>query len=83
MPSSAFSGSIVAIITPFKGNNVDFPALKKLIDWQIAQGIQAIVPCGTTGESATFTHDEQHRVVAETCPSSLALVLIPPVKQLV
>jgi 4-hydroxy-tetrahydrodipicolinate synthase len=66
MPSSAFSGSIVAIITPFKGNNVDFPALKKLIDWQIAQGIQAIVPCGTTGESATFTHDEQHRVVAET-----------------
>jgi len=60
-----FSGSIVAIVTPFTNGTVDFPALKKLIDWHIAEGTQGIVPCGTTGESATFTHEEQHAVIAE------------------
>jgi 4-hydroxy-tetrahydrodipicolinate synthase len=60
-----FAGSIVAIITPFLNDQVDVPALRKLVDWHIAQGTQAIVPCGTTGESATFSHDEQHRVIAE------------------
>jgi 4-hydroxy-tetrahydrodipicolinate synthase len=60
-----FSGSIVAIVTPFAGDQVDFPALKKLIDWHIAEGTQGIVPCGTTGESATFSHEEQHQVIAE------------------
>jgi len=60
-----FSGSLVAIITPFQDDRVDFPALKKLIDWHIAQGTQGIVPCGTTGESATFSHDEQHQVIGE------------------
>ncbi len=63
----SFAGSIVAIITPFTagGDQVDFPALKKLVDWHVEQGTQGIVPCGTTGESATFTHDEQHRVIGE------------------
>jgi len=60
-----FAGSIVAIVTPFTGDQVDFPALKKHIDWLIAEGTQGIVPCGTTGESATFSHDEQHRVISE------------------
>jgi 4-hydroxy-tetrahydrodipicolinate synthase len=58
-----FAGSIVAIVTPFKQGEVDFAALGKLVEWHIAQGTQAIVPCGTTGESATFAHDEQHRVI--------------------
>jgi 4-hydroxy-tetrahydrodipicolinate synthase len=62
----SFAGSIVAIVTPFSGDQVDFPALKKHIDWLIAEGTQGIVPCGTTGESATYSHDEQHRVIAET-----------------
>lgn len=60
-----FSGSIVAIVTPFSGGAVDIPALKRLVDWHIAEGTQGIVPCGTTGESATFTHEEQHAVIAE------------------
>ncbi len=58
-----FSGSIVAIVTPFAGDRVDFPALRKLVEWHIGQGTQGIVPCGTTGESATFSHDEQHQVI--------------------
>jgi 4-hydroxy-tetrahydrodipicolinate synthase len=65
MSGTVFSGSMVAIVTPFRGDKVDFPALKRLCEWHIEQGTQAIVPCGTTGESATFTHDEQHRVIAE------------------
>ncbi len=65
MATQPFSGSIVAVVTPFKDDQVDFPALKKLVDWHIAQGTQGIVPCGTTGESATFSHDEQHRVIGE------------------
>jgi 4-hydroxy-tetrahydrodipicolinate synthase len=60
-----FAGSIVAIVTPFRDDQVDFAALKKHIDWLIAEGTQGIVPCGTTGESATFSHEEQHRVIAE------------------
>jgi 4-hydroxy-tetrahydrodipicolinate synthase len=67
MPSTApFTGSLVAIITPFTGGKVDFAALKQLVEWQIEQGTQGIIPCGTTGESATFTHDEQHQVIGET-----------------
>lgn len=60
-----FSGSIVAIVTPFNGDQVDVAALKRLVEWHIEQGTQGIVPCGTTGESATFAHDEQHRVIGE------------------
>ena len=62
-----FSGSIVAIITPFTadGEAVDYATLKQLVEWHIAQGTQGIVPCGTTGESATFSHDEQHKVIGE------------------
>jgi 4-hydroxy-tetrahydrodipicolinate synthase len=65
MARQPFSGSFVAIVTPFNGDQVDLAALKKLVEWHIAQGTQGLVPCGTTGESATFSHDEQHRVIAE------------------
>jgi 4-hydroxy-tetrahydrodipicolinate synthase len=61
-----FHGSLVAIVTPFKKGKVDEKALGDLIDWQIAQGTHGIVPCGTTGESATLTHEEHARVVAFT-----------------
>ena len=50
-----FSGSIVAIVTPFANGTVYIPTLKKLLDWHISEGTQGNVPCGTTGESATFT----------------------------
>jgi 4-hydroxy-tetrahydrodipicolinate synthase len=64
-PPAPFTGSLIAIVTPFSGGKVDFAALKKLVDWQIEQGTQGIIPCGTTGESATFSHDEQHQVIGE------------------
>jgi 4-hydroxy-tetrahydrodipicolinate synthase len=61
-----FKGSLVAIITPFRGGKVDERALGDLIEWQIAEGTHGIVPCGTTGESATLSHDEHRRVVEFT-----------------
>ena len=61
-----FKGSIVAIVTPFKNGKVDEKALGDLIDWHIGQGTNAIVPCGTTGESATLNYEEHHRVIRFT-----------------
>ncbi len=61
-----FKGSIVAIVTPFKKGKVDEKALGDLIDWHIKQGTNAIVPCGTTGESATLDYKEHYRVVRFT-----------------
>jgi 4-hydroxy-tetrahydrodipicolinate synthase len=58
-----FTGSLVAIVTPFKKGKLDEKAFGDLIEWQIANGTNGIVPCGTTGESATLTHEEHHRVV--------------------
>lgn len=61
-----FKGAIVAIITPFKNGQVDEEALRKLIEFQIENGTSGIVPCGTTGESATLTHEEHDRVIEIT-----------------
>jgi 4-hydroxy-tetrahydrodipicolinate synthase len=58
-----FSGSIPALITPFKGGAVDEEAFRRFIDWQIDSGSSALVPCGTTGESATLDNEEHHRVI--------------------
>ncbi len=58
-----FSGSIPALVTPFRNGAVDDAAFTALVDWQIAEGSSALVPCGTTGESATLTHDEHHHVI--------------------
>ena len=58
-----FKGSIVAIITPFKEGTVDEEAYRSLIEFQIENGTNAIVPCGTTGESATLTIKEHKRVI--------------------
>ena len=58
-----FAGSLVAIVTPFRKGILDERAFGDLIEWQIVNGTNGIVPCGTTGESATLTHDEHHRVV--------------------
>ena len=62
----AFQGAYVAIVTPFKDNEVDVDGLKRLIEFQIEGGTHGIVPCGTTGESATLSHEEHHLVVEET-----------------
>jgi 4-hydroxy-tetrahydrodipicolinate synthase len=66
MERPMFTGSLVAIVTPFKNGKLDERALGDLIEWQIASGTHGIVPCGTTGESATLTHAEHDRVVAFT-----------------
>ena len=58
-----FKGSIVAIITPFKDNKVDEECYRELVEFQIEAGTSAIVPCGTTGESATLTMQEHCRVI--------------------
>ena len=56
-------GSITALITPFKDGKVDARAFQDFVDWQIKEGTHGIVPCGTTGESPTLSHDEHHQVV--------------------
>ncbi|MBS0183687.1 MAG: 4-hydroxy-tetrahydrodipicolinate synthase [Nitrospira sp.] len=61
-----FAGSLVAIVTPFRQGKVDERALAELIEWQIANGTNGIVPCGTTGESATLSHSEHNRVIELT-----------------
>ena len=61
-----FRGAIVAIVTPFKNERIDEEALRELIEFQIANGTDGIVPCGTTGESATLTHEEHDRVIEVT-----------------
>ena len=60
--NTIFEGAATALITPMNKDGVDYPALKKLIDWQIQEGIDALVICGTTGEGSTMT-DEEHKEV--------------------
>ena len=61
-----FKGSITALVTPFRDGRLDEKAFKALVEWQIQQGTDGLVPCGTTGESPTLSHDEHDRVV-ELC----------------
>jgi 4-hydroxy-tetrahydrodipicolinate synthase len=71
LPIPPFKGSITALITPFKEGKIDVPAFRKLVEWQIDQGTHGLVPCGTTGESPTLTHEE-HRQVIELCIEAAA-----------
>lgn len=64
-------GSMPALITPFRGGAMDEEALRRLVAWQIAEGSHGIVPVGTTGESATLSHEEHQRVV-EICVEEVA-----------
>lgn len=59
-----FHGAYTALITPFTEGKIDEQAFAQLIEWQIAEGIHGLVPCGTTGESPTLTHEEHNRVVS-------------------
>jgi 4-hydroxy-tetrahydrodipicolinate synthase len=61
-----FQGAFTALVTPFKNDQVDEDAYRKLVEWQIEQGIDGLVPCGTTGESATLSHEE-HKQVIKIC----------------
>ena len=66
MSGPMFRGSFTALITPFANGHVDEAAFQRLVEWQIEQGSHGVVPCGTTGESPTLSHDEHMRVV-ELC----------------
>lgn len=61
-----FKGAITAIVTPFRNGKVDEKALRELIEFQIANGVNGIVPCGTTGESSTLSHKEHDKVIEIT-----------------
>src|SRR4026209_1570636 len=61
---SAFAGLSVAIVTPFRGGQLDVKLLREQIDFQIAAGTQCLCPVGTTGESPTLSHEEHERVIS-------------------
>ena len=63
MVKRVFQGSLVALVTPFRDGKVDEVTLKQLVEFQIGGGTDAIVPCGTTGESPTLDHEEHRRVI--------------------
>ena len=72
MKNTVFTGAATAVVTPMKGNGeVDYEAFGRLIDWQIAEGIDAIVAAGTTGEGSTLS-DEEHRRVLKYCVDRVA-----------
>jgi len=60
---TSFRGSFTALVTPFKNGSVDEQAFRGLVDWQIAEGTNGLVPVGTTGESPTLSHEEHHKVI--------------------
>ena len=62
--TTQFKGIYTALITPFKDGKLDERAFQAFVEWQIAEGVHGLVPCGTTGESPTLSHDEHNRVVA-------------------
>src|SRR3954464_16050152 len=63
---TSFRGSFTALVTPFKGGSLDEKAFRDLVDWQLVEGTNGLVPVGTTGESPTLSHEE-HRLVVEWC----------------
>src|SRR5712691_6357024 len=74
---TTFQGSIVALVTPFRAGKVDEAKLRELVEWHVASGTDGIVPCGTTGESPTLSHEEHKRVVeivVETARGRLAVI---------
>ncbi len=66
-----FRGSFTALVTPFKNGSVDEKSFRDLVEWQIAEGTNGLVPVGTTGESPTLSHDE-HKQVVEWCVDQAA-----------
>ena len=58
-----FKGSIVALVTPFRNGKIDVERLDELVEFHVAEGTNAIVPCGTTGESAAMSHAEHEEVI--------------------
>ena len=73
-----FAGCTVAMVTPFKDGEVDLPALRTLVEWQLTQGTPTISPVGTTGEAPTLSHDEHERVVAHVIEAAAGKARVLP-----
>ena len=73
-----YKGSMVALVTPFRNGRVDEAALTRLVNWQIAQGTSGLVPCGTTGESATLSTEEHERVISLTIQAARGRIPVIP-----
>ena len=70
------NGSMVALVTPFRNGGVDVAALQKLVEFHVKAGTSAIVPCGTTGESATLSHDEHEQVIEKVIQTARGRVAV-------
>src|SRR5262245_49271055 len=73
-----FAGLTVAIITPFRGGEIDFDGLNRLVDCHIEQGTDGIAPVGTTGEAPTMGHDEHEHVIAAVCERAAGRIKVIP-----
>ena len=73
-----FAGVTVALITPFRNGEIDFEALKRLVDWHVEQGTDGLAPVGTTGESPTLDHDEHERVIAAVVERAAGRLKVMP-----
>ncbi|VTS03993.1 4-hydroxy-tetrahydrodipicolinate synthase [Tuwongella immobilis] len=73
-----FAGVTVALVTPFRNGEIDFAALKRLVDWHVEQGTDCLAPVGTTGESPTLDHDEHEKVIATVVEHARGRIKIMP-----
>lgn len=73
-----FAGLTVALVTPLKNGEIDFPELQKLVDWHIEQGTDCLAPVGTTGESPTLDHEEHERVIAAVVERARGRIKVMP-----
>src|SRR5919197_607502 len=71
-----FAGVTVALVTPFRGGEVDCDGLARLVDWHVEQGTDCLAPVGTTGESPTLDHDEHERVIAAVCERAVGRIKV-------
>lgn len=73
-----FAGVTVALVTPFQNGDIDFAALRKLVDWHIEQGTDCLSPVGTTGESPTLDHEEHERIIAAVVEQARGRIKVVP-----
>jgi 4-hydroxy-tetrahydrodipicolinate synthase len=73
-----FAGLTVALVTPFRGGEIDFDDLRRLVDWHVEQGTDCLVPVGTTGESPTLDHDEHEHVIGFVAEQARGRIKIVP-----
>src|SRR5205807_1131264 len=73
-----FAGVTVALVTPFRGSEIDFDELNRLVDWHVEQGTDCLSPVGTTGESPTLDHEEHERVIAAVVERAAGRIKVLP-----